>query len=246
MIDLRMEKNNRGFSLVELIVAVSIATIVSAAIGALMVTSIRTYSNQNVLTGIQKEIQTTLNQVVDSAESACWFYLDNDYSGADPVKTNCVAFGRIAQDESDSEWYFVGEIFAAGDEDPETNRFNIYMNRYALGGSLQLSGANKAERVASAVSLLAAEKSTILGDSDNRKYLIGEDATAFLVKINNGNIDSTTKSYVNPLSFDIGIKYQKTGFGARNLEREIHDQAMLRNSLNYNIVIGSDTYELKE
>ena len=235
---------NKGVTLVELIAAISIASIVAGAIGALVIFCVRMYSNQSMITLVQKEVQTSLNQIVDSAESASWFYLNNETDGSgNVVRTKAVAFGKIVKSDSDSDskYYYVGELFVAGDED-SSGRFNVYMNRYAEG-VMQLAGSDKASYAASAREKLSEAAAGIVG---REEYLIGEDASKFIVKIDESCLNTTDSTFSNPISFDINVGYARQAFGGKLVEKEAEDQAMLRNSVKYNIYVGSVSYSLKE
>lgn len=54
--------DNRGLTLVELIVAVAISTVVIAAIWQFMLISTRSYQSQKTITDLQQEVQQTMNQ----------------------------------------------------------------------------------------------------------------------------------------------------------------------------------------
>ncbi len=86
------KKNNEGFSLVELIVAISVGVIISGAVASIIMISTRMYSRETTNIAEQYEIQTTLNQTVDSAENAQWVALGPTIDG---VATDYVAFGRL-------------------------------------------------------------------------------------------------------------------------------------------------------
>lgn len=63
----KFTKENKGFSLVELLVAITISAIVAGGIGYLLTTSLRMYNKDTVDVTLQQELQVTLNQIVDYA-----------------------------------------------------------------------------------------------------------------------------------------------------------------------------------
>ena len=63
----KLGKDNKGFSLVELLVAITISAIVAGGIGYLLTTSLRMYNKDTVDVTLQQELQITLNQIVDYA-----------------------------------------------------------------------------------------------------------------------------------------------------------------------------------
>ena len=58
-----MKKNNKGFSLVELIVVIAILAFVGGAIIAFMLTSFRSYQRVNVDSTLANEVQLTMNRL---------------------------------------------------------------------------------------------------------------------------------------------------------------------------------------
>ena len=60
---MKNRKNNKGFTLVELMVAVVISTIVIGAIWQFMLISTKSYDNQKQITDLQQEVQQTMNHV---------------------------------------------------------------------------------------------------------------------------------------------------------------------------------------
>ena len=62
---LHMQKQNRGFSLVELIIAIAILVIVTGAVCSFIVITSRNYANGNNDIGVQQEAQLAFNQISD-------------------------------------------------------------------------------------------------------------------------------------------------------------------------------------
>lgn len=74
--------DNKGFTLVELIIGVAILAIVTAAIAGFMVTGTKNYTNQNTEVTIQEEAQLAVNQIadilIDTARSVSYVENGND------------------------------------------------------------------------------------------------------------------------------------------------------------------------
>lgn len=74
--------NNKGFSLVELIISVAILTIITSAILGFIVTSSKSYGNVSEDVSLQQEAQLSLNQIsdliVDSTSGLKYYYNDNE------------------------------------------------------------------------------------------------------------------------------------------------------------------------
>ena len=60
-----MKKNQKGFTLVELIIAVAIVAIVSVTIVSFMIAGSRSYASSSTETNIQQEAQIAMNQISD-------------------------------------------------------------------------------------------------------------------------------------------------------------------------------------
>ena len=77
----RRKKNNKGFSLVEVVCAVAILGLTSTAIGTTMVVSNQNYQRGNAEVDVQKEAQTTTNLIgnliVDSGNVTPDYYADS-------------------------------------------------------------------------------------------------------------------------------------------------------------------------
>ena len=73
---MKLRKNNRGFTLVELIVSTAILGIIAVAAGAFMVAGTRTYSSLNYTVRLQYEAQLAMAQLqeytIDCTEGIAW------------------------------------------------------------------------------------------------------------------------------------------------------------------------------
>ena len=130
--------NNRGLSLVELIVAISMGVIVSAAIAALIIFSIRMYTNESTNTAMQYELQSNINMMMDEIMGASALAVKQNSPAValtDPPAaapgtpyTQYAMFGDPNADVG-GEKGFSGVIFVAKAESGVTDRFNIYMKK---------------------------------------------------------------------------------------------------------------------
>ncbi len=62
--------NNKGFSLIELLVALAISSIIIVLLGSLLLNSMKSYNKQSVGADLQNESQVVVNQMVDSIMEA--------------------------------------------------------------------------------------------------------------------------------------------------------------------------------
>ncbi len=83
---LRIQKQNSGFSLVELIIAIAILVIVTGAVCSFIIITSRNYANGNNDISVQQEAQLALNQMSDVIIDATQSINYVGYDGEQPVK----------------------------------------------------------------------------------------------------------------------------------------------------------------
>lgn len=71
-----MKRNNKGFSLVELLIAMAVSSIVLTALVLLVAQSVKSYSKQTSLAQIQSDADVVLNQISKSILEADCIYID--------------------------------------------------------------------------------------------------------------------------------------------------------------------------
>ena len=226
---IELKHNNKGLSLVELIVAISVGVIVASAIAALMTFAIRMYRNESANLSAQYELQTNVNQIIDSIMGANCYVIQkvNTPSATAPNRlTEYAAFGKFNGSDFD------GVIFVAGEEKPSgSGRFNIYMDRGKWPGSTALAA------VSSQVSVINADMT-----SAHSRYLLGEGSTQFRIepKILTASpktyVNITASGYKNPLSVEVELNFQKDATG-KVVNRHVKDEALIRNKISTNIYI---------
>lgn len=89
--------NNKGFSLVELLVALAVSSLVLVALGYLIITGLKLYGRNNAHVEVQSEAQTTMNLLIDNIMEAQGICIENPASG---VNTDCVLLGDLLIEES--------------------------------------------------------------------------------------------------------------------------------------------------
>lgn len=235
--------NNKGLSLVELIVAVSVGVIISGAIVAMLSFSIKMYRDQNANLSAQYELQTNINQIEDTIMGAnC--YVIQSVASPSPTETRLTEYAAFGKFDGTN---FEGTVFVAGEK--KAGRFNIYMDRGTWPGSTAFAAVKT--HVDDDIKPAINEE-----DTKPNPYLAGEGATAFLIEPKRVdpddrtsdylNIDTTDNSYVNPLSVYVELVFQKDATG-RSIDKQVKDEAMIRNRVSTPIYIGDGTeYKLKE
>ncbi len=225
-----VKQNNKGLSLVELIVAISVGVIISGAVASIIVISTRMYSRETTNIAEQYEIQTTLNRTVDSAENAQWFALGSTVDG---VATEYVAFGKLTGSSSDNTVAFEGEIFASDYDSSHPGKFNVYMNQYTSAGPLSIG---KEVQAGDVVRNAAASIRT-------EQYLLGEGAVSYVVGFADGDNSFTDSAvakmsdgtvckgfYRNSLMVTVSMDFEKKSMTG-DIKKHVEDTVTFRNRL---------------
>ena len=234
--------NNSGFSLVELIVAISVGVVISGALASIIVISTRMYSRETTNIAEQYEIQATMNMTVDSAENAQWFALGEVKDG---VATEYVAFGKLSGSNDANSVSFTGEIFTTDHADGSTDKFNVYMNRYTESSPLAIGKEGNAQTVIP----------TVLSGIRKKQYLLGEGATSFVVKLADTDkrlIDSTAVKplsdgtvpkgfFENPLMVIITMDFERASMTG-DIKKHLEDKVTFRNRIKRPVYLSGKGY----
>ena len=220
-----MKKDNRGLSLVELLVAISIAAIISGSIAYLLRTSLHLYGNETTDVALQQELQVTLNQIMDYAMESQELVI----SGTDTA-TDYVAFGSIIPKASESEPAKFDAVIIWRDDT------KLYLKKNEI-----IDDINKEIEDDTLISTLNGRIATASSTKEN--YLLAEYVTGFCVSAD-GIIDGTS-NYRNPLSVNIDLQLTKKG-SSSDIEKKVSDKAVLRNRIKLPISVNGTWYTLKK
>ena len=208
--------NNRGLSLVELIVALSIGTVVAGSIAALMTFAIRQYRNESVNTEMQYELQSNINMIMDEIMGAQSVIVvqnsPTSVSAGNLLYTKYALFGKFST--SGTKYNFSGVIFASSSKGSD-DKFKIFMDR--ISGAEGSSPIDIAQKCYGAIS------------AGGTKYLLGENATRFMIMPN--SLDEINHTYTNPISIKVELQFEKNGWGGRNYSKHVSDIVYLRNKV---------------
>lgn len=94
--------NNKGFSLVELLVALAVSSLVLVGLGYLIITGLKLYGRNNAHVEVQSEAQTTMNLLIDNIMEAQGVCMMNPASG---TNTDCVLLGDLLIEESAGSYH---------------------------------------------------------------------------------------------------------------------------------------------
>ncbi len=233
--------NNKGLSLVELIVAISMGVIVSAGIAALITFSIKMYHNESVNTTMQYELQSNINMMMDEIMGASVMVVqqssesvtitDPPAAGAGKAYTDYAMFGKLYKPAGATDQKFKGVIFVSSA--PTDGNFKVYMDRIdeACPGSY------------TDITAFAAAKSAISGD----RYLLGENLTQFVIIPDpNGRFDTSKNTYTNPIEVRVKLQFEKDGWGTKKYSKHVDDITYLRNKVAEPIYINGTEFKVKK
>ena len=233
--------NNKGLSLVELIVAISIGVIVSGSIAALITFSIRTYRNESVNTSLQYELQSNINMMMDEIMGASVFVIKQNSPApaiTDPPAdapgvpyTKYALFGNIYTPLGSSDKKIKGVIFVS-DDTPVDGKFKIYMDRFDVEFPGSYTNLNDFAEGMSGISGV--------------NYLLGENLTQFLIQPTSGLSVSAPYEYTNPINVRVKLSFERNGWGSKIIKKHVDDEAYLRNKVTDTIYVDDNPYSLKK
>lgn len=218
---------NKGFSLVELLVAMSIAAIVAGSVGYLLTTSLRMFGNETTNIELQQELQTSLNQIIDYAMESQTVVVKNSGSS-----TDYLALGTV--DKGDSTKLNAQVFF--------THDGNLYMCKTPINDydKVQETAPRNLDEKVSKI------KEDALNDADSLpQYLLAENVTSFYAKLNGTKTVGTDNLYDNPLNLDLSLEFAKTG-SSKEIHKKVSDKAVFRNTLNTKIYSDGVCYKSKK
>ncbi len=245
------KQNNKGLSLVELIVAIAIGAIVAGSIAALIAFSIRMYSNESVNTAMQYELQSSINMMIDEIMGAEVLVVQQDstvnLTDTGKAYTKYALFGNPNADiivGGSTVKGFKGVIFVPSSPDSD-NKFKIYMKKVEA----QVTAPNTIATLASS------EYGIVSGASETEavKYLLGENATKFVIipDPNHTNLvidgfDPTKNTYRNPIEVKVELQFEKSGWGSKNYSKHVDDITYLRNRVQSTIYIDGNPFNIEK
>ena len=248
-----LKLDNKGLSLVELIIAIAMGVIVSGSIAALITFSIRMYSNESTNTAMQYELQSNINMMMDEIMGASAFVVvqNSGVTLTDPPTpapgtpyTQYAMFGNpnavVEGDKGFSGIIFVPKTVVAG-----SGKFNIYMKKVE----------KKASEYTTLSALATSEYGMVSGasEADAVKYLLGENATQFAIIADpNGTclIDTVgpqaKHEYKNQRDVRVKLQFEKNGWGTKVYNKHVDDITYLRNKVTDDIYVDGVTYSIKK
>ena len=226
-------KENKGFSLVELLVAITIAAIVAGSVGYLLTTSLRMYNKETVNVALQQELQVTVNQIMDYAMESETIVADFDGTYPDYLVLGTFK-SASGSSEIDKTTLDAEIIWKDGNK--------LYLNKtdiedFCLSSNPADANFRKIDKD-KAVALIPAE------GSSSDVNLLAQYVTDFKITDIGGIVDITDESgnvtgqaYENPLSLILNLEFDKT-LATASKEKKVTDTVYLRNRVNNDIYVN--------
>ena len=233
----KLGKDNKGFSLVELLVAITISAIVAGGIGYLLTTSLRMYNKDTVDVTLQQELQITLNQIVDYAMESETIVADFD--GNPP---EYLALGTFDKTKLNAQI-----IWQDGNK--------LYLKKTTVDDFCK--SANPENKHYREIDKSKIESLILSKDASSDANLLAQYVTAFKVtgiggivevKDESGNV--TGHAYENPLSIILELEFKKS-VATADRNKKVEDTVSLRNKVTNDIYVNipgqlDQTYSLYE
>ncbi|MBR4574100.1 MAG: prepilin-type N-terminal cleavage/methylation domain-containing protein [Lachnospiraceae bacterium] len=232
-----LKTDNRGLSLVELIIAISIGVIVSGAIAALITFALRTYRNESVNTSMQYELQSNINMMMD--EIMCSSSLVVSQNGGEITELG-KAYTKYAMFGTPNTNITIGGATVKGfkgvifvPSKVTDGKFKIYMKK------VEAKLPDTARTLRTVKDLADYEYGTF-GDlsGDFTKYLLGENATQFVIVPDPNNTsfdtsdpDASKHSYKNPIEVRVVLSFEDNGWGTKKYTKHVDETAYMRNKV---------------
>lgn len=241
---------NKGFSLMELLVAFAVSAVVLTGLGLLMFSLLNMSARTNANVELQNESQTAMNLVIDhimDATGICMIETDAVPTAGDasnpPV---CVLLGNLTIKEEDlNKVTFVGDAVIW---DPAAEE--MYLRTYAdiAEGELDTSGAmSESEAALLAVGRVQHEVLS-LSREDRLQYLMARHVTVFDMRPveyytfmppesrPDPDHPGSTKEvhyFKNPFITHLQMEFEMEYQTGRTLNRQMQDEIAVRNRLSY-------------
>lgn len=221
----KLGKDNKGFSLVELLVAITISAIVAGGIGYLLTTSLRMYNKDTVDVTLQQELQITLNQIVDYAMESETIVADFD--GNPP---EYLALGTFDKTKLNAQI-----IWQDGNK--------LYLKKTTVNDFCK--SANPENEHYREIDKSEIESLILSKDASSDANLLAQYVTAFkvtgiggIVEIKDETTGAVTEyAYKNPLSVILELEFEKS-VAAANKNKKVKDTVYLRNKVTNDIYVN--------
>lgn len=242
---LKYFKDNKGATLVELMVAIAIGAIVIAGIAYIIVFSMRMYGKSSATVDLQNEAQSTLNYIVDSTMQASGMVISYDSVNE---TTEYVLYGKLYYDAAQSRWMYQGIALVSDTAGAQELYLTIFPNASYpdSGDGYSVLNASDATFVATAgeeirdyvLNSESVRKASLMANNITKCYIYVEDDSTAYTSVTDKVTGITETVYVQPFGLIVDLEFEKdTGTGMAT--KSVRDSVNVRNSIGYIYVNGN-------
>ena len=236
-------RNDKGMTLVELLVALAVSAILLTGLSYILFSVLKFYGRANANVEIQNESQTSLNLVIDSilsAKGVC--FVEKDASLIDPAtdEMTCALFGELDLDDTGTKsMSFTGDAVLWQPKCQEM---------YLMSGTFDLGTFS--DEASAPLEAIAAMKGKLPTEADARlPYLMAKNVTAFElealdscfldpISLEDAETEEEKKKvgkyyFKNPMTIHINMEFTYEYESGKVITRQMDDNASVRNRLNY-------------
>lgn len=254
--ELHIESDQRGMTLVEILVALAVSAIVLTGLGYMLVTSLQLYSRTNANVDAQNETQTALNLVLDGVLAAKGVYLIEEDAAqaatkaeADADYVTCALFGNLELESDGTSGTGAFGTFT-GDAifwQPSTQNMYLMSGTFSLADDIP-KDAETSEKVVKAIEAMK-NKALPATEEERLPYLMAQNITAFQIKTDDASFVTEESSaspeaspatspadvkkyFKNPLILKVTMTVDIVYQNGKSVSREMSDSVSVRNRLN--------------
>ncbi len=238
--------NNKGLSLVELLVAMAVSMIVLGSLAYMIINVMNMFAKTNANVELQNESQTAINLVIDNVMDAagiCMIEVPEASVGAAPV---CILLGDLAI--SDTDYNSVSFVGDAVIWDPIKKEMYLKTYYNITEGALAISGATSASEAAILAIEEVRDQIISLPDEDRLQYLMAKYVSKFDVKTadyytfpntqekpdpDNPGSTKTVHYYTAPMILELEMNFEMEYKAGKIYKREIREEVAVRNRMPY-------------
>jgi prepilin-type N-terminal cleavage/methylation domain-containing protein len=229
-------QNNNGMTLVELLVALAVSSIILTGLSFMLVSVLKLYARTNANVEAQNESQTALNLVIDSvigAKGVCLQEWDWDSDNVDSDKENnifCILLGDLTINADGKSAAFKGDAIMW-----QPSAKEMYLMSFS--GDDESSNCSFSDKAEAPLKAIENAISKLPANGEERlPYLMAQNVSSFNIVTHDSCFKEESGEYYfeNPVVFDISLEIEYTyQYGKEPITRTIEDSAYIRNHLKY-------------
>lgn len=217
-------RDNKGITLVELLIALAIASVIMTAVSSMILSAVRMYAKGSTNVELQNEAQTTFALLTDSVMEANGLKVVE----ADTIQTEYALLGEMKEIEIAGipKIQYLGKIILNYDN-PIKGYREIYIASYQEADSVNIGNTQAEVENAIKADVMNHKERYLLSAYVTRFYM---DITDKAAKMEDGTdkFSVVEKIFHNPISVEITMEWKKNA-GMGDSVRSVSDRVKIRN-----------------